>query len=144
MADAKKVEVKNAPATESVNRITAKTVKSIAIGKANGVKIAGMIRSMKEKPMPTDSSQSFTAFFGDFRAMVGDKILAADEFSTVLGLESRLKSAFGDGKNPVLFSVTLFKEEDTTAARKFKWSFAENKPIAMLSAANDPIMQLLN
>lgn len=144
MADAKKVPAQNAAlVTEGVNRITAKTVKGIAVGKENGVRIAGMIRSAKEKPSPMDSSESFTAFDGDFRIIIGGKVLAADEFSTVVCLESGLKTAFGDGKNPVLFSVTLYKIEDTTAARKFKWAFVENKPTAALSPENDPIMKLL-
>lgn len=138
---------------ERVKKITSKLFKSIEIGKANGVKVAGVVRLLRKKPSVLDSSKEFCAFYGDFRLQMGNTVYVSNELILPQYPESVIENGYntafeaaGEGVAPsVTFAMLVYREKDDSPknARGFQWALDEIKPIAPVNIENDPLLKLL-
>lgn len=138
---------------ERVRKITTKLFGKLAVGKENGIKLAGVIRSTTPRE---GNFGPYLAFKGDFRAISGDKTVMSNELIVPAYIESILSDGFlaafnaipkGVSANPeATFACLLYKKDDSANeknARGFVWEIEEIRAMKGPDLANDHLLKLL-
>ncbi len=142
------------PKFERVRKITSKLFAKIAEGKANGVRIAGTIRSFKPR---TGAYGEYFAFVGDFRLVMGTEIFASAELILPRYPESILHGEYVRAFNSmpkgvanlaapeITFAVVIFRQKDESPAnaRGFTWEVDTLREMEAPTVDNDPLLKLL-